>query len=240
MKKALKTFINTFLIISLLVFITGLFIVSFPIFLNTYAHLLFKWSGSESNNFDYQVYSKEEFAAKHFNTTLTPQDNFISLFKTHYVAKNSDIRVVTFSKLKNPDNNSSSTFYGIISQNSSSNLNASSLMFQGEINNSIIFNLRTYSSEEFVSGYLNSSLTSHDDLISLYENYYGLEDSDVTFVVYDILHPQDRSIHTFYGIFQNQDCIVTITWKENQIVENNSRLLKDDQSASIISQRRPK
>ncbi|AKB37616.1 hypothetical protein MSSAC_3026 [Methanosarcina siciliae C2J] len=239
MKKALKIFTYTFLIISLLVFITGLLIVSFPIFLNTYAHLLFKWSGSESNNFDYQVYSKEEFAAKHFNTSLTPQDNFISLFKAHYGAKNSDIRVVTFSKLKNPNNNSISTFYGIISQNDSSSLNSSSLMFQGEINDSKIFNLRTYSNEEFASDY-NTSLTSQEDLISLYENYYGLEDSDITFVVYDILHPQDRSIHTFYGIFQNQDCIFTITWKENQIVGNNSRLLKDDQSASIISQRSPK
>jgi hypothetical protein len=231
MKKLLKILIYTILTLSLLIFISGFLVVSYPFFLNTYAHLLVKLSATESNDFNYQTYSKEEFALKYLNTSLTPKDDFISIFKSHYGVKNADIRVVIYSKLKDPDNSLTHTVYGIISPR-----NSSSLLFKGDINDPEVFDFHIYSKEEFTSKYLNTSLTSQDDFISLYENYYGIGNSNITFVSYEIEDHDDRLLHTLYGINQCEDTVYTISWKEGQFCLNESGLSNENQTTNIISQ----
>jgi hypothetical protein len=231
MKKFLKILIYTILTLSLLIFICGFLVVSYPFFLNTYAHLLFKWSATESNDFNYQTYSQEEFALKYLNTSLTPKNDFLSIFKSHYGVKNADIRFVIYSKLKYPENSSIHTVYGIISPR-----NSSSLLFKGDINDPMVFDFHIYSKEDFASKYLNTSLTSKDDFISLYENYYGIGDSNVTFVVYEIEDHDDRLIHTLYGINRFKDTVWTITWKEGQFCLKDSGFSNENQTTNISSQ----
>ncbi|AKB52375.1 hypothetical protein MSBRW_3122 [Methanosarcina barkeri str. Wiesmoor] len=240
MKKFLKITICTFLTLSLLVFVTGFLVFSYPFFLNTYANLLVKCSATEPNSFDYQTYSKEEFASKYLNTSLTPQDDFISLFKNHYGVNNSNTCVIVCSKLKDPKNSSVHTLYGIICLNNSCLNNSSSLVFKGDVNDPEIFNFQIYSKEEFASKCLNTTLTPRDDFISLFENYYGIENTDIMFIAYYIQDPEDRSIHRLYGINQCERHVFIATWKEDQTNGNNSELLEENGTENSSGQRNVK
>jgi hypothetical protein len=231
MKKILKITIYTFLTLSLLVFVTGFLVFSYPFFLNTYTNLLSKWSATEPNSFDYQIYSKEEFASQYLNTSLAPQDDFIYLFKNHYGVNNSNIRVIICSKLKN-SNSSVHTLYGIVCPT-----NSSTLVFKGDINDPEVFDFQICSKEEFASKYLNATLTPQDDFVSLFESYYRIENTDITFIAYDIQDPEDRLVHRLYGINQCEDHVFIATWKEDQTNGNNSELLKGTGTVNSSGQR---
>jgi hypothetical protein len=96
MNRFLKIALYTLLTLSFLFFVLGVLVFSYPFFQNTYADLLVKWSTAEPNGFDYQIYSREEFALKYLNTSLTPQDDFISLYENYYEIGNSDIMFIVY------------------------------------------------------------------------------------------------------------------------------------------------
>ncbi len=147
MKKYLKTILYTFLMLSILIFVSGILVFSHPFFLNTYVNLLVKCSGTDPDTFEFHTYSKEEFAAE----------------------------------------------------------------------------------------YLNTSLTSKDDFISLFESRYGTENKSdsILIVTYNIQDPEDRSIHTLYGINKYTDFVYKSTFKEQLIDENTGELLKENQTTNI-------
>jgi hypothetical protein len=113
-KRHLKIALYTFLTLFLLTFICSFLILSSPIFMNLYASMLIKFSGVDPHNIYFQAYSKEEFAAKYFNTSLNQEDDFIELFERHYGTENKKegIFLVTYD-IQDPDDKSRYTLYGI-------------------------------------------------------------------------------------------------------------------------------
>jgi len=113
-KKYLKIAFYTFLTLSLLTFIFGFLVFSNPLFMNLFANSLIKFSGVDPSTVDFQAYSKEEFAAEFFNISLTPEDDFIKLFESHYGIENKKERIfmITYD-IQDPNNKSRYTLYGI-------------------------------------------------------------------------------------------------------------------------------
>ena len=89
----LKIALYTFLTLFLLILIFGLILFSNPLFMNLFANSLIKNIHADPNSLDFQAYSKEEFAAKFFNISLTPEDNFVKLFESHYGTENKKERI---------------------------------------------------------------------------------------------------------------------------------------------------
>lgn len=114
MKKYLKITLYTFLTLSLLVFVSGILVVSHPFFLTKQVNLLVKHSGADPHDFKFQSYTKEEFALEYFNISLSQEDDFIELFESHYgtANKKDELLMVTYD-IPDPEDNSTSTFYGI-------------------------------------------------------------------------------------------------------------------------------
>jgi hypothetical protein len=113
-KKYLKIAFYTFLTLSLLTFIFGFFVFSNPLFMNLFAHSLIRFSGVDPSTVDFQAYSKEEFAVEFFNTSLTPEDDFIKLFESHYGTENKTegFLLITYD-IQDPKDKSMYTLYGI-------------------------------------------------------------------------------------------------------------------------------
>jgi hypothetical protein len=113
-KKYLKIAFYTFLIFSLLIFIFGFLIFSNPLFMNLFANSLIKFNDIDSGTVNFQAYSKEAFAAEFFNTSLTPKDDFIKLFESHYGTENKKERIfmITYD-IQDPNDKSRYTIYGI-------------------------------------------------------------------------------------------------------------------------------
>jgi hypothetical protein len=103
-----------FLILSLFTLIIGILVFSNPFFMNLFANLLIKSSHADSNSVDFHAYSKEEFASEFFNVSLTPEDDFVLLFESHYGTENKKegIFFVTYD-IHDADNKSMYTLYGI-------------------------------------------------------------------------------------------------------------------------------
>ena len=104
----------TFLSLSLLIIILGFLVFSNPFFMNLFANSLIKSSGADPDTVDFHAYSKEEFASEFFNISLTPQDDFIKLFESHYGTENKKegIFFVTYD-IPDPKDKSRYTLYGI-------------------------------------------------------------------------------------------------------------------------------
>lgn len=114
MKRYLKIAAFTLVTLSLLIFISGILVVSHPFFLNTYVNLLVKCSGTDPECFEFQTYSKEEFAAAYLNTSLSREDDFIALFESRYGTENkTDGTLVIIYDIPDPEDNSTYTLYGI-------------------------------------------------------------------------------------------------------------------------------
>jgi hypothetical protein len=113
-KKYLKIAFYTFLTFSLLTFIFGFLVFSNPPLMNLFATSLIKFNNIDSGTVDFQAYSKEEFAAEFFNISLTPEDDFIKLFESHYGTENKKERVfmITYD-IQDPNDKSRYTIYGI-------------------------------------------------------------------------------------------------------------------------------
>jgi hypothetical protein len=113
-EKYVKVAIYIFIIFSLLAFILGLLIFSNFFLLNLFANLLIKSSIADPSTIDFQAYSKEEFAAEFLNTSLSPEDDFIKLFESHYGTehKKEGLFLVTYD-IQDPNNKSKFTLYGI-------------------------------------------------------------------------------------------------------------------------------
>jgi hypothetical protein len=113
-KKYLKITLYTFFTLSLLVFLSGILVVSHPFFVTKHVNLLVKHSGADPHDFQFQSYTKEEFALEYFNVSLSKEDDFIELFENHYGTgnKRDELLMVTY-EISDPENNSTSTFYGI-------------------------------------------------------------------------------------------------------------------------------
>lgn len=113
-KKYLKITFYTFLTFSLLTFIFGFLIFSNPPFMNLFANSLIKFNDIDSGKVDFQAYSKEDFAAEFFNISLTPEDDFIKLFESHYGTENKKERIfmITYD-IRDPNDKSRYTIYGI-------------------------------------------------------------------------------------------------------------------------------
>lgn len=114
MKKYLKITLYTLLTLFLLIFVSGILVVSHPFFLNTHVNLLIKHTGTDPHDFKFQTYTKEEFALEYFNVSLSPEDDFIELFENHYGTSNKkdELLMVTYD-IQDPENNSTYTLYGI-------------------------------------------------------------------------------------------------------------------------------
>ena len=110
----LKLAFYAFLILSLLTIIFGFLVFSNPLIMNLFASSLIKSSGVDPNSVDFHAYSKEEFASEFFNISLTPEDDFIKLFESHYGTedKKEGILLVTYD-IQDPKNKSMYTLYGI-------------------------------------------------------------------------------------------------------------------------------
>ena|SRR5664280_2287909 len=113
-KKYLKIAFYTFLTLSLLTFIFGFFVFSNPLFMNLFAHSLIRFSGVDPSTVDFQAYSKEEFAVEFFNISITPKDDFIKLFESHYGTEDKKVGIllVTYD-IQDPKDKSMYTLYGI-------------------------------------------------------------------------------------------------------------------------------
>lgn len=230
MKKYLKITLYTFLTLFILIIISGILVLSHPFFLNTYANLLIKSNAiAPEFAFEFQGCSKEEFAAKYLNTSLAPEDDFISLFESHYGVDNSDILIVIYY-IQDPEDRSIHTLYGMFFLNPDVKS-----VYKCGVNFPATFEFQSYSKEEFAAEYLNTSLTPEDDFISLFESRYGAVNSDILIVVYDIQDPEDRSIHTVYEINECTDLVFRSTLKIQLIDEERSEILKENQSANISS-----
>ena len=114
LKKYLKIAFYTFLTFSLLTFILGFLVFSNPFFANLFANSLIKLSDVDPGTVDFHAYSKEEFASKFFNISLTPEDDFIKLFESHYGTENKKegIFLVTYD-IPDPNDKLMYTLYGI-------------------------------------------------------------------------------------------------------------------------------
>jgi hypothetical protein len=113
-KKYLKIAFYTFLILSLLTFIFGFIVFSSPLLMNLYAHSLIKYSGPDPGTIDFQAYSKEEFAAKFFNISLTPEDDFTKIFESYYGTENKKEGIfLIIYDIRDPKDRSRYTLYGI-------------------------------------------------------------------------------------------------------------------------------
>jgi hypothetical protein len=114
MKKYLKIAIYTLLTLSILIFVSGILVFSHPFFLNTHVNLLVKHSGTDPHEFQFQTYTKEEFALEYLNVSLSPEDDFIELFEKHYGTSNKkdEFLMVTYD-IQDPEDNSTYTLYGI-------------------------------------------------------------------------------------------------------------------------------
>ena len=110
----LKIAFYAFLILSLLTIVFGFLVFSNPSIMNLFAGSLIKSSGVDSNSVDFHAYSKEEFASEFFNISLTPEDDFIMLFESHYGTENKKegIFFVTYD-IHDPNDKSRYTLYGI-------------------------------------------------------------------------------------------------------------------------------
>ena len=110
----LKTAFYAFLILSLLTVVFGFLVFSSPLVMNLFASSLIKSSGVDPSTVDFQAYSKEEFAAEFLNVSLTPKDDFIKLFESHYGTEHKKERVIFVTyDIKDPNNKSRYTLYGI-------------------------------------------------------------------------------------------------------------------------------
>lgn len=114
MKKYLKITLYTLLTLSLLIFVSGILVVSHPFFLTKHVNSLVKHSGANPDEFKFQTYTKEEFALEYFNVSLSPEDDFIELFESHYgtSTKKDELLMVTYD-IQDPEDNSTYTLYGI-------------------------------------------------------------------------------------------------------------------------------
>jgi hypothetical protein len=113
-KKYLKITVYTFLTLSILIFISGILVFSNPFFLNAHVNFLVKHSGADPQEFEFQTYTKEEFALKYLNVSLGPDDDLIELFESKYGTSNKkdELLMVTYD-IPNPEDNSTFTLYGI-------------------------------------------------------------------------------------------------------------------------------
>ncbi len=110
----LKIAFYAFLILSLLTVVFGFLVFSSPLVMNLFAGSLIKSSGVDPSTVDFHAYSKEEFAAEFFNVSLTPEDDFIKLFESHYGTehKKEGIIFITYD-IPDPNDKSRYTLYGI-------------------------------------------------------------------------------------------------------------------------------
>ncbi|MCQ1535793.1 hypothetical protein FTO70_08905 [Methanosarcina sp. KYL-1] len=114
MKKYLKITIYTLVTLSLLIFVSGILVVSHPFFLTKHVNLLVKHSGTDPHEFKFQTYTKEEFALEYFNISLSEEDDFIALFESHYgTANKKDGLLLVIYDIPDPENRSTYTLYGI-------------------------------------------------------------------------------------------------------------------------------
>jgi hypothetical protein len=113
-QKYLKIAFCTFMTLCLFTIIFGILIFSNPFFMNLFSSSLIKSSGVDPNTIDFHAYSKEEFATEFFNISLTPKDDFINLFESHYGTENKKegLLFVTYD-IRDPNNTSIYTLYGI-------------------------------------------------------------------------------------------------------------------------------
>lgn len=113
-KRYLKIAVYTFLTLSILIFLSGILIFSNSFFLNAHVSLLVKHSGTDPHEFQFQTYTKEEFALEYFNFSLSPEDDFIELFESHYGIPNKkdEFLIVTYD-IQDPADNFTYTLYGI-------------------------------------------------------------------------------------------------------------------------------
>ncbi len=114
MKKYLKITLYTLLTLSLLIFVSGILVVSHPFFLTKHVNSLVKHSGANPGEFKFQTYTKEEFALEYLNVSLSSEDDFIKLFENHYGTSNKkdEFLMVTYD-IQDPEDNSTYTLYGI-------------------------------------------------------------------------------------------------------------------------------
>ncbi|AKB32244.1 hypothetical protein MSSIH_1554 [Methanosarcina siciliae HI350] len=114
MKKYLKITIYTFLTLFILIFISYILVFSNPFFMNTHVNLLVKHSGTDPHEFKFETYTKDEFALEYLNISLSPEDDFIELFESHYgtANKKDEFLMITYD-IPAPGNNSTYTLYGI-------------------------------------------------------------------------------------------------------------------------------
>jgi hypothetical protein len=89
-------------------------VFSNPFVLNLFATSLIKSSSADPSTIDFHAYSKEEFAAEFFNISLSPGDNFLKLFESHYGTENKKERIfmITYD-IHDPNDKSKYTLYGI-------------------------------------------------------------------------------------------------------------------------------
>jgi hypothetical protein len=114
MKKYLKIAIYTLLTLAILIFVSGILVLSHPFFLNTHVNLLVKHTGTDPNHFKFQTYTKEEFALEYFNVSLNREDDFIELFESQYgTANKKDGLLLVVYDVQDPEDNSTYTLYGI-------------------------------------------------------------------------------------------------------------------------------
>ncbi|HIH94089.1 TPA: hypothetical protein HA338_08610 [Methanosarcina acetivorans] len=114
MKKYLKIAIYTLLTLFILIFISGILVFSNPFFMNTHVNLLIKHSGTDPHEFKFETYTKEKFALEYLNVSLSPEDDCIELFESHYgtANKKDEFLMVTYD-IPDPQDNSTYTLYGI-------------------------------------------------------------------------------------------------------------------------------
>lgn len=114
MKKSLKIAFYTFLTLFILTFVCVFLIFSSPFFMNIYASTLIECSGVNNDNIYFQAYTKEEFALKYFNTSLSSEDDFLELFESHYGTENKKdgLFLVTYD-IQEPGDKTRYILYGI-------------------------------------------------------------------------------------------------------------------------------
>jgi len=110
----LKNIVYSMLVLIFVIIILWTLIFSHPFFLNAYTDLLVRGGGMDPETVDFQTYSKEEFSAEFLNSSLGPEDDFITLFENHYGTENKreGIMIIAYD-IKNPNDPSKYTFYRI-------------------------------------------------------------------------------------------------------------------------------
>ena len=113
-KKYLKNVVYPMLVLIFIITILWTLIFSHPLFLNAYTDLLIEGCGIDPETVDFQTYSKEEFSAEFLNNLLGPEDDFITLFESHYGTENKREGIITIAyDIKNPNDPSRYTLYRI-------------------------------------------------------------------------------------------------------------------------------